>query len=529
MKKTPVSSNASSPRKVLLITADQWRGDCFGIAGHPVVKTPNLDRLASEGVIFNKHYCQAVPCGPSRASLFTGMYLMNHRSVNNGTPLDRHFTNLALECRKGAFEPTLFGYTDTSMDPRGLHPNDPDLKTYKNMLPGMIAGAKINNDTQKTWISWLKNRGYSKDLNIDNIFLTEPGNSGIDRDSFTSAPTLYDRDHSDTAFLTDSLLEWFNTREEEDWFVHLSYLRPHPPYVAPEPYNTLYDPEKLSPALRAQSLEEEGSQHPLVPLLHEIFPRKSFFGGSSNSPVAKASDEEFLQAKATYYGLMTEVDDQLGRIFEYLKATGQYESTLIVFTSDHGEQLGDHYIFGKMSYFDASYHIPLIIRPPYGASEQNEMVQQFTESVDVMPTILDCLELEVPDQCDGVSLVPFLKGETPQNWREEVHSEMDFRMIGSHQKMFEQRLGLLPDQCSLAIIRDDEYKYVHMTALPSLFFDLKRDPGEFMNRIEDPDYRELVLKYSGKMISWMMNHRDRVLANINIAHGKLIHWQGPRN
>jgi arylsulfatase A-like enzyme len=496
-----------------------------------VVKTPNLDRLASEGVIFNKHYCQAVPCGPSRASLFTGMYQMNHRSVNNGTPLDRHFTNLALECRKGGFEPTLFGYTDTSMDPRGLHPNDPDLKTYKNMLPGMIAGQKIDNSHQKEWIGWLKKRGYPKELNIDNIFLTEPGNIGIDRDSFTSAPTLYDKDHSDTAFLTDSLLEWFNTREEEDWFVHLSYLRPHPPYVAPEPYNTLYDPEKLSPALRAQSLEEEGSQHPLLPVLHEskMFPRKSFFGGSSSSPVAKASDEEFLQAKATYYGLMTEVDDQLGRIFEYLKATGQYESTLIVFTSDHGEQLGDHYMFGKMSYFDASYHIPLIIRPPYGASEQNEMVQQFTESVDVMPTILDCLELEVPDQCDGVSLVPFLKGETPQNWREEVHSEMDFRMIGSYQKMIEQRLGLLPDQCSLAIIRDDEYKYVHMTALPSLFFDLKRDPGEFKNRIEDPDYRELVLKYSGKMISWMMNHRDRVLANMNIAHGKLIHWHGPRN
>ena len=97
------------------------------------------------------------------------------------------------------------------------------------------------------------------------------------------------------------------------------------------------------------------------------------------------------------------------------------------------------------------------------------------------------------------------KGEIPKNWRKEVHSELDFRLIGSHQEMIEQRLGLLPDQCSLAIIRDDEYKYVHMTALPSLFFDLKRDPGEFENRIEDPDYQELVIKYSGKMLSWMIN------------------------
>ena len=165
MKKTPVSSNAGSPRKVLLITADQWRGDCFGIAGHPVVKTPNLDRLASEGVIFNKHYCQAVPCGPSRASLFTGLYLMNHRSVNNYTPLDRRFTNLALESRKGGYEPTLFGYTDTSRDPRGLHPNDPDMKFYKlsdgskgvNMLPGMIAGV-VDGYPSKSWIGWLKKK-----------------------------------------------------------------------------------------------------------------------------------------------------------------------------------------------------------------------------------------------------------------------------------------------------------------------------------------------------------------------------------
>ena len=528
MKEKTIGSSVDSPRKVLLITADQWRGDCIGAAGHPRVKTPNLDNLASEGVLFNKHYCQAVPCGPSRASLLTGMYLMNHRSVNNGTPLNSHFTNLALESRKGAYEPTLFGYTDTSMDPRGLHPNDPDLKTYKNVLPGMIAGLKMDTQ-QKPWISFLKTRGYSKELNKDNIFRTETKNFGTEQDCYTSAPTPYSKDHSDTAFLTDSLLEWFSSREDQDWFVHLSYLRPHPPYVAPEPYNTLYDPEKLSPALRAKSLKEEEKQHPLLPVLYEMMPRKSFFGGFSNSSVAKASDEEFQQAKATYYGLMTEVDDQLGRVFEYLKTSDQYESTLIVFTSDHGEQLGDHHIFGKMSYFDASYHIPLIIRAPYGAPEQNKIIQKFTESVDVMPTILDYLGLEVPDQCDGVSLVPFLKGEIPKNWRKEVHSELDFRLIGSHQEMIEQRLGLLPDQCSLAIIRDDEYKYVHMTALPSLFFDLKRDPGEFENRIEDPDYQELVIKYSGKMLSWMMNHRDRVLANMNVTWGRLTHWQGPRN
>jgi len=112
-------------KNILFITADQWRGDCLGCIGHPVVKTPNLDQLAKQGVLFRKHYTQTVPCGPSRASLFTGLYAMNHRSVNNGTPLNNRFTNIAREVRKCGYDQTLFGYTDTSADPRKLHQQDP--------------------------------------------------------------------------------------------------------------------------------------------------------------------------------------------------------------------------------------------------------------------------------------------------------------------------------------------------------------------------------------------------------------------
>ena len=94
---------------VLLITADQWRADCLSILGHPVLKTPHLDALAADGVLFHNHYAQCVPCGPSRASLLTGMYMMNHRSVRNGTPLDARFTNIGLEARKLRYEPGLIG------------------------------------------------------------------------------------------------------------------------------------------------------------------------------------------------------------------------------------------------------------------------------------------------------------------------------------------------------------------------------------------------------------------------------------
>ena len=122
--------NVSRIRNILFITADQWRGDCLSALGHPCLRTPNLDRLAAEGVLFRRHYSQATPCGPGRASLYTGLYLHNHRSVINGTPLDARHSNFALEARKAGYDPALFGYTDISPDPRTLPAGDPALTTY---------------------------------------------------------------------------------------------------------------------------------------------------------------------------------------------------------------------------------------------------------------------------------------------------------------------------------------------------------------------------------------------------------------
>ena len=159
-------------RNVLFITADQWRGDTLGAVGHPLVQTPNLDRLASEGVLFRNHWTQAVPCGPARASLHTGMYLMNHRSVNQGTPLDRRFTNIALEARKAGYDPVLFGYTDISADPRGLPQHDPKLRTYEGPLPGITPVLNTSNDV-KPWLAHLQRHGYGR-LTRENVFLPRP-------------------------------------------------------------------------------------------------------------------------------------------------------------------------------------------------------------------------------------------------------------------------------------------------------------------------------------------------------------------
>ncbi|HEV2650662.1 MAG TPA: sulfatase-like hydrolase/transferase, partial [Rhizomicrobium sp.] len=125
----------TAPLNVLFITADQWRAECLSALGHPTVRTPTLDALTREGVLFTQHFANAVPCGPSRASLHTGMYLQNHRSGTNGTPLDARHINWAMEAKAIGYDPVLFGYTDTSLDPRELEEDDPWLSTYEGPLP----------------------------------------------------------------------------------------------------------------------------------------------------------------------------------------------------------------------------------------------------------------------------------------------------------------------------------------------------------------------------------------------------------
>jgi arylsulfatase A-like enzyme len=222
------------------------------------------------------------------------------------------------------------------------------------------------------------------------------------------------------------------------------------------------------------------------------------------------------------------VDAQIGRVIARLKETGEYDHTLIVFTSDHGEMLGEHWLFGKEGYFDPSYHIPMIVRDPRRQADasRGRVVDAFTESVDVMPTILDWLGREVPAQCDGQSLLPFLHGDPPMTWRREVHWEFDFRDIPNQEA--ETALGITSDQCNLCVIRDERYKYVHFPALPPLFFDLRQDPMEFQNLAADPAHQGLVLSYAQKMLSWRMAHAERVLANTFLTPGGVIERRGPR-
>ncbi|SLN38643.1 alkaline phosphatase family protein [Oceanibacterium hippocampi] len=501
---------------ILLITADQWRGDCLSALGHPCLRTPALDRLAAGGVLFRNHYAQCVPCGPSRASLLTGMYLQNHRSGINGTPLDARFTNLALEARAAGYRPALFGYTDTSPDPRGLAPGDPRLRTYENPLPGfdhLLDTADYGGD----WFDHLAELGYALPDNHLQIYRPADDADVVTRGP-TWPPTRFPVEHSETTFVAERALDWLRDRDEKPWFLHLSFLRPHPPYRAPAPYHAMYDPADAPPPVRRESAEAEAAIHPWL-----AWCLKQGYHGYG------ADLGHTAQIRATYYGLMSQVDDQLARIFAALEASGQDAETLIVFTSDHGELAGDHWLLGKVGWFDATYHIPLIVRDPRREADpaRGRVVDRFTESVDIMPTILDLLGRGIPRQCDGRSLRPFLENRTPEDWRRYVHFECDFRDPELH--LAERALGLQGDDCLFNVIRDERGKYVHFRALPPLFFDLESDPGELTDRAGDPAMAQRVLDYAQAMLTWRMGNDERTLTHIKLAHDGPVSDPGERS
>jgi len=489
-----------APLNVLFITADQWRGDCLSALGHPVVKTPNLDRLAGRGVLFSRHYANAAPCGPSRASLHTGLYLHNHRSGTNGTPLDARHANWALAAGELGYDPVLFGYTDTSRDPRGEPDDSPWLRTYEGPLPGIRPIVHLDGNPTP-WTGWLRAKGYATPADARDAYGWRTDGPDWEEGAPAPRPLAFPAEVDDVAFLTGALIDYLSGVGDRPFVAHLSLLRPHPPFVAPEPYNALYDPAAVPGFRRAASADDEARQHPW--LAWRLTQRQH-----------RATDNEprLRRLKAVYFGLMSRVDAEIGRLMAFLDASGLAERTLVIFTSDHGEELGDHWLIGKGGYFDGSYRIPLIVRDPRPGAARGARVDRFTENVDIMPTLLEAIGAPVPRQCDGRSLAPFLAGAPPADWREAAHWEFDFRDPGA-----EAALGLSADECVLNVVRGARYKYVHFAALAPLLFDLECDPGETTNLADDPAFAPMALAGAQRLLSWRQRHADRTLTHITLT------------
>jgi arylsulfatase A-like enzyme len=474
---------------VLLVTMDQFRGDCLSALGHPIAKTPNLDQLAAEGVLFSRHYSQASPCSPGRASLYTGMYQMNHRVVANGTPLDTRFDNIAKAARRAGYVPTLFGYTDQSIDPRDASgPDDARLCTYESVLPGFESGLHLTGGDPSAWMDWLRRMGHDIPDSADDALKSE-----------SQRPA----EHSMSAFLADRFIEWTG-RQKSPWFAHVSQLRPHPPFAAAGHFASMYDPADMPAPIDAATERHR---------LHDMLMRIPLF----SAPVDKA---ELAGLQAQYFGMVSEADHQFGRICAALRRMDQWKNTFIAVISDHGEQLGDHGLIQKFGFFESSFHIPGFVRDPREGKARGRVVRAFTENIDVFPTLCDVMGVPVPTQCDGLPLTPFLDDTEPPWWRDAAHWEFDWRFLfipyGPHAWPWDRRL----ERQTLSVRRDERAAYVHFGDGSFLCFDLAADPT-WRTPMRDP---EQVLAQAQAMLTWRAQNADRAMTGMLAERGGIGRW-----
>ena len=470
-----------APPNILLITLDQFSADCLSCAGHPVVQTPALDNLASQGIRMARHYSQAAPCSPGRAALYTGTYQMNNRVVANGTPLDSRLDNVAHAARRAGYAPALFGYTDQGVDPRLVDdPDDPRLSTYEGVLPGFDPVLDMSG-WQLPWLQWLNSHGYDF------------------ADPITALACEHERpaELSTSTFLTDGFFDWLDA-QHQPWFAHVSYLRPHPPYSAAGEFATMYDPASCTPPLPVPTPTN----------------RHRLFDALLTSPAAAPLDlDDVAHMQAQYFGMISEVDAQLARIWAVLQRRDEWQNTVIVVTADHAEQLGDQGLIQKAGFYESSYAVLGIVRDP--RFDHVGVVDDFTENVDIMPTLCEAMSIDVPTQCDGLPLTPFMRGERPNSWRDAAYYEWDWRDVfiprGKHEWPWDRRL----ERQNLAVRRSRDRAFVHFGDGSWRCFDLAADPT-WQTEVTDP---AVVLAEAAAMLSWRSRNLDRTLTGMLLQDG----------
>ena len=492
-------------KSILFISADQWRWDCFSFMKHKNALTPNIDNLAKESSAFISHFAGIVPCGPARTTMLTGLYPFTHRSVINGAPLDKRFTNIAKEVRRNGYNPKLYGYTDTSWDPRYLDPKDEKNFTYESPMEGFDPVCHLTESDSSEWGNYLNENGF-KIKNSKDLYKARKPEKGI---GFIHEPFEIPTEHSDSSFLTNKLIKDLK-KTNDPFFMHISFLRPHPPMFVSEPWHSLINPDDIDLPYMEKTIEEMSNKHPVFKEILKQYTKEDNF---SEIRFSDLSEKDIRNIKSVYFGMCAEVDYNIGRIVQVLKETKHYKNTMIVFTSDHGEMLGENKLWGKLGWWDASYRIPLIIHIP---GEKKQIINDFTESVDIAPTILDWLEISIPTDWSGQSLLANIKNSANKfPSKEFVIFDWDFRQ--NHHSSFVQDKKLAPEECNLSVIRTKEWKYVHFPSLPPLLFNMLEDPNEINNLANKKNYFEIQNNLLSKLLSHRMIYLERQLSNSIIS------------
>ena len=471
--------------QVLFCVADEWHAEALGLLGTPGVQTPNLDALAADGTVLTNHWCQASPCGPSRSSMLTGTHLPTHGQWTNRHPADHGLTTLPAAIRAAGVDPILVGYTDT--------PQRPDATGLDLIDPAFDVALTFTwQDGFPTWRARLADEGY--DVSGDDVATTGPlGLYAPDGapDEHGLAPGRYRSEDSDVAFLTDATLAVMQERAslEGPSLLHVNWLRPHPPLTPPRPYHRLVDPDEVEPPRRARTLAEQATAHPYFELTVPGRRMDEYLQRPVTIEDITERDERHLLA--AYYGLVAEVDHHVGRLVDELKRSGRYDSTMIIITSDHGDSLGDHWIYGRRGPFDDHFKVPCIIRDPRpaAAATRGERIDAFTTNIDLYPTICDAHDVPTPAEVEGRSLTDLLAGQADPTWRRHVRYDMSW---DDHVRATDRdRAGGSAVDRRFTVVRTDEHRLVTFGSLPPMLFDLAEDPNEVVDLGTDPARRGL--------------------------------------
>lgn len=451
---------------ILLILCDQFRWDCLGAMGHPTVETPNLDTLAHEGILFTNAYSPAPSCVPARASLFTGMSpnktgFLGYRDGN-----DWDFSNMLPEVlRNAGYQTHCVG--KTHFYPQRKHCGFEGLESYEAW---QVFDKYYTNDYHE----WLSDKTGKM---MDEL------HHGLDDNSWNARPsTLPEELHNNTWVVTKGL-EFLRKRDHSrPYFLNLSFHRPHPPIDPPQYY---WD-EYMKKECEAVPVGKWAKKHDK--------PVKGL-----DTWEGHLEDEKLRRTRLAYYAQIAHIDTQIGRLIRTLKYQGEMPD-MIIFTSDHGEMLGDHHLFRKTYAYEGSAAVPCIIwtkDKQYGTKEETPIVLE-----DLYTTILGYAGLKASENVDGLNLMPLLNQNkvTKKVWdREWIH--------GEHARCYS------PDE-AMQFMTDGKTKYIWFTHTgEEQLFDLSKDPYECNELSKDEKYEEILLTWRQRMIEYLATRKEDTLSD----------------
>lgn len=499
------------PMNVLWIMCDQLRFDYLGCAGHPTLKTPNIDRLAARGVLFSNAYVQSTICGPSRMSAYTGRYVRSHGSTQNGVPLRVGEPTLGDHLREIGVRCVLVGKTHMVADMEGMERLGIDPDSIIGVHSAQCGFEPWERDDglhpdgggpmDAAYQTYLRQRGFDGENPWEYWANSGEGPDGENLNgwllSHADKPARVPEEDSETPYMTRRAMQFIEDAEEEGrpWCAHLSYIKPHWPYIVPAPYHNMFGPKDVQPAIRSESELEDA--HPV----YAAFTRERYSRNFSREEVRQ-------RVIPAYMGLIRQIDDQLGLLFDFLEHKGLFDRTMIVFTSDHGDYLGDHWLGEKYLFHDVSAKVPMIVYDPSAAADatRGTVCDRLVEMIDLAPTFLDFFGGPAkPHILEGLSLLPLTR-QPASDWpRRHVVSEYDFATDGARVE-----LGLSVQQSRMVMITDGRFKMIDIEGFRPMLYDLERDPHELADIGNEPELAPVIQRLRSAILRWYRAGRNRV-------------------